>query len=158
MQATNVFKCLGLLCVATLLGVGAVSLRAQSADVFRSQPDVFRSQPTGNGPGFFYDNQNLNERLNQNLNALAGSELGTLLEQFQAADSESARDSLKSKLNELLGKQFDARQKGHEKQIADLEAQVTKLRELVKKRQTSRSEIISLRLEQMLRETQGLGW
>jgi hypothetical protein len=110
------------------------------------------------GAGFSYTNQDLNERLNQNLNALAGNELGTLLEQVQAADSQSARDSLKSKLNDLLGKQFDARQKGHEKQIAELEAQVAKLRELVKKRQTSRSEIISLRLEQMLRETQGLGW
>lgn len=81
-----------------------------------------------------------------------------LSKQLAAADSDSKRDDLKSKLSDVLGKQFDARQQRHKLEIDGLEAKVKKLKELVTKRQESRGEIISRRLEQVVRDGQGLGW
>jgi hypothetical protein len=88
---------------------------------------------------------------------LAG-EAGELVRKLEAADSDTARTEIKSKLAANLGKQFDARQKHHEQEIKALEAKVKKLKDIVSKRQESREQIIAQRVEQMLRESQGLGW
>jgi hypothetical protein len=74
------------------------------------------------------------------------------------AKSDTERDKIKTQLGELLKQQFDQRQKRHEREIADLEAQVKKLKDLVAKRQENRREIIAQRLDQIVRESQGLGW
>jgi hypothetical protein len=81
-----------------------------------------------------------------------------LARQLAQAKSDDDRDKLKAKLGEVLGKQFDQRQRRHQAEIQALEAQVKKLRDLVEKRQENRREIIARRLEQILRESQGLGW
>jgi hypothetical protein len=81
-----------------------------------------------------------------------------LARQLGEAKSDTDRDKLKTKLGEVLEKQFDQRQKRHEREIESLEAQVKKLRDLVAKRQENRREIIGRRVEQILRESQGLGW
>ena len=85
-------------------------------------------------------------------------EADQLARQLGVAKSDGERDKLKDKLGEVLAKQFDQRQKRHEREIASLEAQVKKLKDLVEKRQENRREIIARRLEQILRESQGLGW
>jgi hypothetical protein len=98
--------------------------------------------------------------------ALAGSpeesslahEANQLARQLGEAKSEADRDKLRTRLGEVLEKQFDQRQKRHEAEIKALEAQVKKLRDLVEKRQENRREIIARRLDQILRESQGLGW
>jgi hypothetical protein len=68
------------------------------------------------------------------------------------------KDKLKTKLTETLEKQFDMRQKRHEKELAALEAQVKKLKDMVQKRQDNRRDIISRRIDQLLRDAEGLGW
>jgi hypothetical protein len=85
-------------------------------------------------------------------------ETDQLIRQLGEAKSDSERDKLKAKLGEVLEKQFEQRQKRHEGEIAELEAQVKKLKELVARRQENRREIIARRQEQVLRESQGLGW
>ena len=65
---------------------------------------------------------------------------------------------MKAELSDLLRKQFDVRQARHIREIETLEAQVKKLKELVQKRQENRAEIISRRLDQIVRESQGLGF
>jgi hypothetical protein len=85
-------------------------------------------------------------------------ETDQLIRQLGEARSDSDRDKLKAKLGEVLEKQFELRQKRHESEIAELEAQVKKLKDLVGKRQENRREIIARRLEQIVRESQGLGW
>ncbi len=85
-------------------------------------------------------------------------ESSKLVHEFQSADSDSKRDDLKPKLKEALGKQFDLRQKKHGKEIEALEAEVKKLKQLVAKRQENRDEIITRRYEQVVRESEGLGW
>jgi hypothetical protein len=74
------------------------------------------------------------------------------------AKSDAEKDKLKSRLSEILEKQFDVRQRRHESEIAELEAQVRKLRELVQKRQENRREIIAKRLDMIVRDAEGLGW
>jgi hypothetical protein len=81
----------------------------------------------------------------------------TLARQFGKADADT-KEKLKAKLGDVLAKQFDARQKRHEAEIAALEAQVKQLKDLVQKRQENRREIISRRFEQLVRDAEGLGW
>ncbi len=80
-----------------------------------------------------------------------------LVKQLAKAEGEK-RDKIKDELTNTLGEQFDARQKRHEAQIKALEDQEKKLKELVRKRQDNRREIISKRLDQLVREAEGLGW
>ena len=81
-----------------------------------------------------------------------------LAQQLAAAKSDSDRDKIKDQLSDLLGKQFDQRQKRHQEEIKQLEDQIKKLKDLVDKRQENRREIISRRLDQIVKESQGLGW
>jgi hypothetical protein len=81
-----------------------------------------------------------------------------LITQLKDAKSDVDRDHMKTQLKDLLEAQFAARQQRHEKEIADLETKVKKLKELVAKRQENRREIVANRLDQILRDSQGLGW
>jgi hypothetical protein len=83
---------------------------------------------------------------------------GELARQLGSAKSDTDRDKLKTQLSGILEKQFELRQQRHRKEIESLEAQVKKLRDLVDKRQENRREIIAKRLDQILQESQGLGW
>jgi hypothetical protein len=67
-------------------------------------------------------------------------------------------EAVKTQLRDLLSKQFDKRQARHKNQIEALEAQVKKLREVVQKRQENREDIVSRRLDLIIRESQGLGF
>lgn len=68
------------------------------------------------------------------------------------------RARIKDDLRELLEKQFELRQRRHEQEIEALEAQVKSLKELVRKRNDNRGLIVSKRLDQILRDAEGLGW
>jgi hypothetical protein len=81
-----------------------------------------------------------------------------LVRQLGEAKGDAEKDKIKTKLNEVLEKQFDLRQKRHTSEIEALESQVKKLKELVEKRKENRKEIVSKRLDQLQREAQGLGW
>jgi DNA anti-recombination protein RmuC len=81
-----------------------------------------------------------------------------LAQKLAEAKSDGDREKIKSQLMEVLEKQFDQRQKRHEEEIKQLEAQIKKLKDLVDKRQENRREIIARRLDQIVRESQGLGW
>jgi hypothetical protein len=83
--------------------------------------------------------------------------IGMVLTSFGLLD-ETQRGEIPTKLSKTLGDQFDFRQKRHNLEIDALERQVVKLKELVRKRQESRTEIISRRVEQIQREVDGLGW
>jgi hypothetical protein len=81
-----------------------------------------------------------------------------LAQKLAEAKSDGDREKIKSQLTEMLEKQFDQRQKRHEEEIKALEAQIKKLRDMVEKRQENRREIIARRLDQVVKESQGLGW
>jgi hypothetical protein len=81
-----------------------------------------------------------------------------LTAQLKDATSDVEREQKKTQLKDLLDAQFAARQQRHEKEISELETKVKKLKELVAKRQENRREIVANRLDQILRDSQGLGW
>jgi hypothetical protein len=87
--------------------------------------------------------------------ARKANELKKMLER---AKDDTQRADIRAKLSKTLADQFDLRQKRHNQEIDALERQVAKLKELVRKRQESRSEIISRRVEEIQREVDGLGW
>jgi hypothetical protein len=74
------------------------------------------------------------------------------------ATPETDKAKIKSQLTEVLDKQFDLRQKRHLEEIKNLEAKVKKLKDLVEKRQENRREIVAKRVDQILRDAEGLGW
>lgn len=90
--------------------------------------------------------------------AAIGREAHQLAKAFAREDSDSGREKIKRQLGELLKEQFDKRQKRQEDEIKNLEAQVKRLRDQVDKRQENRRDIIAQRLDQIVRESQGLGW
>lgn len=72
---------------------------------------------------------------------------------------------LESEINRLgkviemnLGQEFDARQNRYDEELKQLEAKVQKLKDLARRRQEARGQIINRRLEQLLRDAEGLGW
>lgn len=65
-------------------------------------------------------------------------------------ESPATRNSL-GDLSQILEKQFNLRQNCHIDEIKSLEAKVKKLKQLVDKRQENRREVVSKRLDQILR-------
>ena len=88
----------------------------------------------------------------------SSGETDKLARQLAKAKGDGERETVKAKLNDLLEKQFEERQKKHQAESEALEAQVKKLKELIQTRNENKKEIISRRLEQIVREAQGLGW
>jgi hypothetical protein len=86
------------------------------------------------------------------------SEVHSLLAQYGQTEKEGDRSAIKKKLSASLEKQFDLQQKRRDLEVARIEAQLKKLRELIKKRSDSRQTIIDKRLDQVLQEAEGLGW
>jgi hypothetical protein len=82
----------------------------------------------------------------------------TLLGQYSEADDDDARSQVKDKLAETLEKQFSVQQQLREREVAKIEARVKKLREVINKRNDARRSIIDKRLDQLIREAEGLGW
>jgi hypothetical protein len=88
---------------------------------------------------------------------LAG-ETANLVRRLAHANKDADKKELKETLEKVLGKQFDLRQQRHTLEIETLEAEVKRLKQLVQKRQESRSDIIAKKLDQLLQESEGLGW
>jgi hypothetical protein len=86
------------------------------------------------------------------------SEADKLARDLVKAKTDGEKESITAKLREALEKQFDQRQKKHQADADALEAQVKKLKELIHSRSENRKEIVSRRLDQVIREAQGLGW
>jgi hypothetical protein len=85
-------------------------------------------------------------------------EVASLLEEYGRTESETQRGKIKGKLAEVLEKQFDLQQKRRDLEVARIEAQLKKLRDLMKKRSEARQTIVEKRLDQLLSEAAGLGW
>jgi hypothetical protein len=81
-----------------------------------------------------------------------------LLHKWKEAKNEAERGKIKDELHKVLAGQFKAHLGEQEKEIAQLEAKVQKLREQLELRRSKQEEIIDFRMQQLLREAQGLGW
>ncbi|HVA45302.1 MAG TPA: hypothetical protein VNH11_02850 [Pirellulales bacterium] len=86
------------------------------------------------------------------------NEAESLAKQLADATDEKQKAELKEKLHDTLSRQFDAQQKARELEVARIEAKVKKLRDTIAKRNDGRRTIIDKRFDQLLSETEGLGW
>lgn len=93
---------------------------------------------------------------------LGGGALSTKARKIVAAYAREKdakqRSVLRSELQKLIGQQFDLRRQQREKEVVRIEARVRRLREILDKRSAARDEIVSHRLDQLIREANGLGW
>jgi hypothetical protein len=81
-----------------------------------------------------------------------------LVAQYAATEDDEQRGGIKTLLAELLAQQFSVQQQLRERELARVEARVKKLRELTQKRREAQQTIVEQRLDQLLREADGLGW
>lgn len=81
-----------------------------------------------------------------------------LLEQLRNAESAGDRSPLLEKLSQTVKEHFEIRQQIRAKELEALEARVKKLRDLHEKREDNKAEIVKDRVDQLVRDAEGLGW
>jgi hypothetical protein len=155
--------------VASLMGfVFLGPQRATSQDKVTAPADPFVQIPSQNVPaqdtlndfngvGFQRAGDPELEKLHRQ-EAETQNAVANLLAAYGRTDKEGERATIKKKLTEALEKQFDAQQKRREIEVARIEAQLKKLRDMIAKRTDKRQTIIDKRLDQLLQEAEGLGW
>lgn len=91
-------------------------------------------------------------------NARLSAEIQQLAAGLRDVDDEEKRVQTEEQLNRKVAEQFDVRQRMRERQLAALEEQVRRLRGVHDERGMQRDRIINDRVQQLVREAQGLGW
>jgi hypothetical protein len=81
-----------------------------------------------------------------------------LVAKYAATEQAEERGAIKTQLTELLAKHFDVQQQLRERELGRVEARIKKLRELAQKRREAQKTIVEQRVDQLLREADGLGW
>jgi hypothetical protein len=81
-----------------------------------------------------------------------------LAAQYGAAKEDDKKSQLRTQLREALEKQFELQEQRRQEELAQIEARLKSLRELMQKRKDARQTIIDRRLDQLLRDAEGLGW
>ena len=81
-----------------------------------------------------------------------------LVGQWKKAESASGRDKVETQLHESVEAQFRASLNLQQMEIAQLEAKAKQLREQLELRGAKQKEIVDFRVQQLLRDEQGLGW
>ena len=81
-----------------------------------------------------------------------------LATQYGAAKEEAKKSQLRSQLRDTLEKQFQLQQQRRQEELLKIEERLKTLRELMQKRNDARQAIIDRRLDQLLRDAEGLGW
>ncbi|HEY1377057.1 MAG TPA: hypothetical protein VGF55_09700 [Gemmataceae bacterium] len=85
-------------------------------------------------------------------------QIAQLARQYSKAAKADEKADIRKKLSEALGRQFDDLAGRQQKELEALERRVADLRALLKRRHDARDQIIDRRLDQVLREAEGLGW
>ena len=77
---------------------------------------------------------------------------------WKVAKSDSEREEIQKELRASLKGEFNARFVRHRREIEELETKVRELRRQLDLRDDKQDEIVDFRLQQLLRDAQGLGW
>lgn len=87
-----------------------------------------------------------------------GQSTRDLIAKYQETTDPDQRETVREELNDVLTKHFDVRQQIRARELEELEAQVRRLRELHDRREEEKDQIVRDRLQQLLRDAEGLGW
>ena len=74
------------------------------------------------------------------------------------AEGDDARSDAKAKMTELLDEFFESDMERREKELAEVEERVTKLRSTLQRRREKKRDILDLQMEVLLNEADGLGF
>jgi hypothetical protein len=85
-------------------------------------------------------------------------EAARLTAEYGRIPDEKERSKVKESLAKVLEKEFDLHQKARSQEIEQIEARVKRLRNLMDKRNQARKTIVNARLDQLIRDSEGLGW
>jgi hypothetical protein len=145
---------------AAVLAIGLVALTLSSAPPAPGQQSSLPALSTNHQDRFSQGGENKDPELDKLTagEAQAAREVAKLAAEYAKTEDEAERAKIKPKLAAALSTQFDQQQKRRELELARAEAQLKKVRELMKRRGEERKTIIDKRLDQVLREAEGLGW
>jgi hypothetical protein len=87
-----------------------------------------------------------------------GARTHRLVERWKASNQDTEREKVEADLRTVLKREFTSRLAAHDKEIKDLEEKVRQLRARLALRKEKQDEIVEHRLQQLLRDAQGLGW
>jgi len=87
-----------------------------------------------------------------------GQQAAAILAKYQATEDSQQRDAMRVELQKVVADHFELRQQIREKELAQLEAQVRRLRNLHSRREQEKDKIIADRVQQLIRDAEGLGW
>lgn len=85
-------------------------------------------------------------------------EIRMTAEVLSEAEDDDAKADTDKKLSELLDDYFEEDMERREQELADVEARVHKLRELMERRRAKKDDIIELQKEVLVNEAEGLGF
>jgi hypothetical protein len=143
--------------VGLLFGYGLiVTLNAWGQDNYRVDPSGSKQLGRFGLDAPMDPDTEMNKLLQEE--AAAEQQVAKLVEAYSHAEGESARSGIKSNLSSTLEKEFDLQQKRRDLELKRVEERLRNVRELMKKRNDARRSIIDNRLDQLLREADGLGW
>src|SRR5262245_47046562 len=146
--------------VVLALALGTLALflprSAPGQSLPRQDEKPAASVPDGLAPGMGKKDAELDKLVAAE--AEAAREVSKLVAEYKQTEDDAERTKIKAKLSAALTKQFEAQQKRRELELARAEEQLKKLRELMKKRGEEKKTIIDKRLDQLVREAEGLGW
>ena len=83
--------------------------------------------------------------------------IATILNQLKSVEG-AEKEGVIAKLKTAVGEQFDQRQDSKLNELVALEEQIKKLKEIHNKRTLQRDQIVGDRVQQLIREVDGLGW
>ena len=86
------------------------------------------------------------------------SETAHLAQQYVKSDKEDEKREIRKKLSDMLTSEFDKHAQHQQKELADLEKEINRLRALLSKRLEAKSKIVERRLETVIQDAEGLGW
>ncbi len=144
--------------VSLLIGYGLiVSLSARGQDPIQVEPGVTLPENPFFQLNHRHGADSEMDKLMQE-EAAAEQHVAKLIETYAHTEGEAKRSGIKSDLSKVLEKEFDAQQKRRDLELKRVEERLKKVRELMEKRDRARRSIIDNRLDQLLREADGLGW
>jgi hypothetical protein len=81
-----------------------------------------------------------------------------LAHRYVETKKEDEKRQIREQLKDILNHEFDDHIKAQQKELEDVEKQIAKLKEVVRKRLDAKSTIVDRRLEQLIQDAEGLGW
>lgn len=97
-------------------------------------------------------------RLSSSRGGRAQSEIQKAMSGLRAAESSEERSDAKASLKKALAAEYDKQMDSYDEHIESLEKELAEMRKRLEKRRDAKSDMVDLKMRQLLAESEGLGW